>query len=128
MTRLTTDRHQPGLGRPARRARRAARAGRGLPPVESVEHGTRPAAPAAEIAQVDLAGFVLELAVWGRTAACRSSTRPPAKRRRQAGELLSRSAHSIGRRGHRSAGGWSTMPVHPAWPGWSPTERAAWRA
>ena len=54
-----------------------------------MEHGTRTAHRAAELTQVDLAGFVLELAVWGRREdELAFLDRPPVKARRQAVELL----------------------------------------
>jgi ATP-dependent helicase HrpB len=54
-----------------------------------IEHGTRPAHRAAELTQVDLAGFALELAMWGkREDELAFLDRPPVKARRQAADLL----------------------------------------
>ena len=89
MTRLTT----VAISRDSA-DQRAGRAGRLGPGVayrlwSRMEHGTRPAHRAAELTQVDLAGFVLELAVWGRREdELAFLDRPPVKARRQAVELL----------------------------------------
>ena len=89
MTRLTT----VAISRDSA-DQRAGRAGRLGPGVayrlwSRMEHGTRTAHRAAELTQVDLAGFVLELAVWGRREdELAFLDRPPVKARRQAVELL----------------------------------------
>ncbi len=89
MTRLTT----VSISRDSA-DQRAGRAGRVEPGAayrlwSRMEHGTRPAHRAAEITQVDLAGFVLEVAAWGTPAEQLSFVdAPPPKARRQAVELL----------------------------------------
>ncbi|MGI9052837.1 MAG: ATP-dependent helicase HrpB [Ilumatobacteraceae bacterium] len=89
MTRLTT----VAISRDSadQRAGRAGRLGPGVAYRLSsrMEHGTRPAHRAAEVTQVDLAGFVLELAAWGTAEADLAFLdRPPAPARRQAEDLL----------------------------------------
>lgn len=99
---------------------RAGRAGRTEPGAayrlwSRMEHGTRPAHRAAEITQVDLAGFVLELAAWGTPADELSFVdQPPPKARRQAVELLTAlgaldAAGAITATGRAMVG----LPVHP---------------
>ncbi len=73
---------------------RAGRAGRVEPGVayrlwSRIEHGTRPAHRVAEITQVDLAGFVLEVAAWGTPAGeLAFADHPPSKAHRHAVALL----------------------------------------
>jgi ATP-dependent RNA helicase HrpB len=89
MTRLTT----VSISRDSAE-QRAGRAGRVEPGAayrlwSRMEHGTRPAHRAAEITQVDLAGFVLEVAAWGTPIDDLTFVdAPPPKARRQADELL----------------------------------------
>ena len=87
MTRLTT----VSISRDSA-DQRTGRAGRTEPGVayrlwSRMEHGPRPAHRAAEITQVDLAGFVLELAAWGSPDVALLDA-PPERARRQAVELL----------------------------------------
>ena len=115
MTRLTT----VSISRDSAE-QRAGRAGRVEPGAayrlwSRMEHGTRPAHRAAEITQVDLAGFVLELAAWGTPAEQLSFVdAPPAKARRQAVELLT-DLGALDDAGAITAVGRSMvgLPVHP---------------
>ncbi len=114
MTRLTT----VSISRDSA-DQRAGRAGRTEPGVayrlwSRVEHGSRPAHRAAEITQVDLAGFELELAVWGTPAEDLALIDlPPVKARRQADALLTElgafADGAITALGRRMIG----LPVHP---------------
>ncbi len=115
MTRLTT----VSISRDSA-DQRAGRAGRVEPGAayrlwSRMEHGTRPAHRPAEITQVDLAGFVLELAAWGTPAEALSFVdAPPAKARRQAVELLT-DLGAIDAAGAITPAGRSmvALPVHP---------------
>ena len=115
MTRLTT----VSTSR-ASADQRAGRAGRTEPGVayrlwSKLEHATRRAHLEAEITQVDLAGFALELAVWGTPVADLRFIDPPPQRTLQQGiELLQRldALDAGGRptdRGRRMLG----LPLHP---------------
>ena len=99
---------------------RAGRAGRQSPGAcyrmwSPMEHGTRATHPTPEIAEVDLAGFRLEVAAWGTPVSeMRLLTHPPAAAVRAAEDLLvmlgaidrSGSVTEIGRR-------MLQLPVHP---------------
>ncbi|HEU4840147.1 MAG TPA: ATP-dependent helicase HrpB, partial [Ilumatobacteraceae bacterium] len=115
MTRLTT----VSISRDSAE-QRAGRAGRVEPGAayrlwSRMEHGTRPAHRPAEITQVDLAGFVLELAAWGTPAEGLSFVdAPPSKARRQAVQLLS-DLGAIDATGAITPAGRAmvALPVHP---------------
>lgn len=115
MTRLTT----VSISRDSA-DQRAGRAGRVEPGAayrlwSKVEHGTRSAHRAAEITQVDLAGFVLELAAWGTPADQLTFVdRPPVKAERQAVELLT-ALGALDDAGAITALGRTmvNLPVHP---------------
>jgi ATP-dependent helicase HrpB len=115
MTRLTT----VAISRDSA-DQRAGRAGRVEPGVayrlwSRIEHGTRPAHRAAEITQVDLAGFVLEVAAWGAPAERLAFVDPPPRKARRQAEAL------LGELGALDADGTITelgrtmvaLPVHP---------------
>ncbi len=116
MTRLTT----VAISR-ASADQRSGRAGRTGPGIayrlwSKMEHGTRPLQTAPEIAQVELAGFALELAAWGVTdpKALRFLDQPPARTLAEAVKLLRRLGAldqdlHITERGRRMA----ATPLHP---------------
>ncbi|MEO6570176.1 MAG: ATP-dependent helicase HrpB, partial [Ilumatobacteraceae bacterium] len=99
---------------------RTGRAGRVEPGAcyrlwSKIEHGSRPAHRAPEIDEVDLAGLVLELAVWGTSAdALAFPTPPPARAMRAASELLA-ALDALDADGHVTEIGRQMLrlPVHP---------------
>ncbi len=99
---------------------RAGRAGRVAPGVayrlwSRIEHGTRPAHRAAEITQVDLAGFVLEVAAWGTPAEQLAFVDPPPRRGWRQAEALLRDLGALDADGTITELGRAmvTLPVHP---------------
>jgi ATP-dependent helicase HrpB len=100
---------------------RAGRAGRLGPGVayrlwSKIEHGTRPPQIEAEIGQVDLAGLVLELALWGvGDPDALPFLDPPPARAVQGARTLLESLGAIDEEGAITARGRSmaTLPLHP---------------
>ncbi len=115
MTRLRT----VGISR-ASADQRAGRAGRVEPGVayrlwSKLEHGGRPRHITPEIAEVDLAGFALELAAWGTNVADLSFIDAPPQRTLDEATRLLRSLGALDEYGGLTITGglMATLPLHP---------------
>ena len=99
---------------------RAGRAGRTGPGVvyrlwSTLEHGARRPHPEPEMASVDLAGFALELAVWGADPDELSFLDPPPRRALEEARSLLAALGAVDDSGRPTAGGraMAELPLHP---------------
>ncbi len=114
MSRLVTERVTR-----AEAEQRRGRAGRTAPGVcyrlwAQVEEGALPPFAPPEIERADLAGFALDLALWGTTTGLRLLTAPPASALAEAQALL-RGLEALGPDGAITAHGraMAALPLHP---------------